>query len=809
MIDPNNPDYSNTPASPLRQYDDFRPADPKAPPKVSILTPFYNTGEVFHETAKCIQRQTFQQWEWIIVNDCSTDPEALKVLDQYRQSEDPRIRVVDLKENSGPSRTRNLGVNETKTEYIYHIDSDDLIEPTTIEKCYWYLISHPECPFVNGWSVGFGSEEYLWHFGYHNGEKFRDENLVTGRTMIRKSIHLKLGGYDEVIRRGCEDWAFWIKAAEQGIWGTTIPEYFDWYRRREQHWSRWETLNAETRMKEFRNELAQMFPNAYWKDFPEYRARWQQPFDEFADELPATNQLEKVKPRLVFIIPWMAMGGADKFNLDVVEQLTAKGWDVTLVTTRRHPNPWLNEFQKITPDIFILPNFVYPSEQPLFLRYLIQSRQADAVLISSSELAYWCLPYLKHHFPATPFFDYCHIEEENWKNGGYPRYAARNQDHLSLNLVSSHHLARWMTDRGADAKKIEVIHTNIDTEQWKPDPAIRKRIREQEGIAEETPVILFAGRICAQKQPEVLANTLLKLHKSNPDFIAWIAGDGENRPWLEDFLQKTHLTEKVKTTGAISLENIRERMKASDIFFLPSLWEGIALSVYEAMASELVLVGADVGGQKELVTPETGILIQRSIPANWQQEVSDYHAALQQLLENPAKRRQMASAARQRICENFQLEMMSGKLDPLLRNPAQRELAKSTCPYSHAIACESAIKAVEYFRVEALAEYLWLETRNPKQSNDSASISFARDPLREWNHIHKYLPFKLYRWAKTGWRGKLLKKTAKNSNTSIYDENLPIEKRLQNLATSRFFQSMMRLRKKPGMRALLPKNPGI
>ena len=106
MIDLAHPDYTNTPASDRRPGYDYRPVDPTAPPVVTIVTPYYNTGAIFHETARSVLRQSFQQWEWIIVNDGSTDPEALAVLDSYRNT-DARIRVIDHEVNQGPSAGRN------------------------------------------------------------------------------------------------------------------------------------------------------------------------------------------------------------------------------------------------------------------------------------------------------------------------------------------------------------------------------------------------------------------------------------------------------------------------------------------------------------------------------------------------------------------------------------------------------------------------------------------------------------------------------------------------------------------------------
>lgn len=101
MINLAKPDYSNTPGSPLRPRLAYRPADLAAAPVISIVTPFFNAGAIFHETVESVFRQTLQQWEWIIVNDCSDNAGSLKILDEFR-CKDPRIRVVDHKRKEGP-----------------------------------------------------------------------------------------------------------------------------------------------------------------------------------------------------------------------------------------------------------------------------------------------------------------------------------------------------------------------------------------------------------------------------------------------------------------------------------------------------------------------------------------------------------------------------------------------------------------------------------------------------------------------------------------------------------------------------------
>ena len=99
MINSGNPDFSNHPCSDARAVFPYRPAEATPRPVVSVITPYYNTDEVFPETARSLFSQSFQEWEWIIVDDGSTDPASLKRLADVAGS-DSRVRVVH-QENKG------------------------------------------------------------------------------------------------------------------------------------------------------------------------------------------------------------------------------------------------------------------------------------------------------------------------------------------------------------------------------------------------------------------------------------------------------------------------------------------------------------------------------------------------------------------------------------------------------------------------------------------------------------------------------------------------------------------------------------
>lgn len=750
MIDPTSPDFSCPPDSPQRPRFSYAPADHQALPCVTIVTPFYNTGPVFHETARTVLQQSLQQWEWVIVNDGSTDPAALATLAQYRDV-DPRIRVLDQAENRGLSATRNAGFRATRAPYIVQLDSDDLLEPTAIEKWLWFLESYPEFAFVKGYSVGFGAQEYLWEKGFHNGSAFLEDNLVAPTSAMRAWVPHAVGGYDEANRAGLEDWDFWLRCAHAGHWGGTIPEYLDWYRRRPTHKDRWTNWDKGERQAAFHVELRRKYAKLWESRFPEVQLRQPMPHDQVPDKLPWANQLRKERQRLLLIVPWLAVGGADKFNLDLLEQLSQRGWEITIATTLKGDHSWLARFARYTSDIFVLHHFLRLTDYPRFLRYLIASRQVDAVLMTHSEFAYLLLPYLRSHFPTLAMVDFCHIQEEDWKNGGYPHLAVKHQGLLTENVVSSGSLKAWMAERGADPRRISVCYTNVDIERWQPDADRRTAVRREIGAEDNLPVILYTARLCAQKQPQVFAAVMARLAHQGERFLTLVAGDGPEMASLHSLLKKSGLTTQVRLLGTVPNERVRDLLMAADVFFLPSRWEGIALAVYEAMACGLPVVTADVGGQRELVTPECGILVALG---EEEAQVQTYTEVLAGLLRDAARRRTLGQAARRRVATRFTLKDMGERMQQIITAAQQQAQQHPVLAPSLGLGQMSATLAVEYVRLSDLADGLWWERQQ------AGLHPHLLDPQNDsWRTLAYFairrlcLPY--YRTA-LGWGGRLL-----------------------------------------------------
>jgi glycosyltransferase involved in cell wall biosynthesis/SAM-dependent methyltransferase len=431
------------------------------------------------------------------------------------------------------------------------------------------------------------------------------------------------------------------------------------------------------------------------------------------------NPIQPSERRLLLIVPFMTVGGADKFNLDLIDQLAVHGWHVTVATTIEDRHELYPEYERRTTDLFPLAHFLPLPYYPAFLRYLVESRRPDVVLISNSELGYRLLPYLRGMCPGTPFVDFCHSEAEHWNNGGYPWFSVEYGQLLDMTMTASAHLKRWMVERGGDEDRIEVCYANVDVHTFQPSVSAGRELRLKLQLPQDEPIVLFLGRIADDKQPEVLAEAFAILSERGVRFTPLIAGDGPARGWVEASLSRSGLHDRVRMLGSVVGSDVPALMAAADILFIPSRSEGIALALYEAMSSGTPVVGARVGGQAELVTDDCGILIERSTPT---EEAERYADAIEALLRDPGRRRAMGIAARSRVESSFRLEHMGQRVHALLEHSIDLHRTKPKPAPSVALARNSATETIELMRMARLMDVAWLSAR-PRRGLRGVGVS--------------------------------------------------------------------------------------
>lgn len=221
-------DFSKEPGK-VREKENLT-SEAKLTPKVSIITPFYNSGKHFEQTYNCLMNQTFADYEWIIVNDGSTKSEDAALLEKLAGT-DCRIRVFHQK-NGGQSKAKNYGIAQAATDIIVFIDADDLVENFYLEILYQALEEHPKASWSYTDLVGFAAQEYVWCKTFSAGRITFNNILVNAAAFRRQAIEA-VGGFPEVAKHYDEDWALYLRLLGADMHPVHIPVIGFWYRKSE------------------------------------------------------------------------------------------------------------------------------------------------------------------------------------------------------------------------------------------------------------------------------------------------------------------------------------------------------------------------------------------------------------------------------------------------------------------------------------------------------------------------------------------------------------------------------------------------
>ena len=372
-------------------------------PPLSIITPYYNTGPIFYETVETMMTQTLQQWEWIIVNDGSTEHGSLDVLESLRNENDPRIRIID-QGNQGLSGARNTGIAASCAPFLFFLDSDDLIEATTLEKLVWLLNSDLRPAFATTWCQAFGAQHFRWSRGFETRSQFLFKNTVTASTIVRRSVFESIGAFNQQRRGGLEDYEFWLHCAAHGYWGRDIPEYLLSIRYKtaiQYQGYAWPNRDDPKHFHTFQQEMRSRYPRLYREGIPSLPSVIGNV--PITHELPFENQQCKQEQHLLVILSHY--GEHDQELGRLMQKLISTNYHCTICTETAETTSLSNRLQPHIPT-FALKHFLQPKDYPRFVRYLMQSRQFDAVLIFESQLGYGLLPYIRAFCPNAQLIDY-------------------------------------------------------------------------------------------------------------------------------------------------------------------------------------------------------------------------------------------------------------------------------------------------------------------------------------------------------------------------------------------------------------------
>ncbi len=168
------------------------------------------------------------------------------------------------------------------------------------------------------------------------------------------------------------------------------------------------------------------------------------------------------------------------------------------------------------------------------------------------------------------------------------------------------------------------------------------------------------GRLAAEKGVPVLLRSLIALKNEGYAFHLTLLGDGPERAALEAEVKEHGLDQMVHFGGFASQETVKSTLQASDVFVLPSFAEGVPVSLMEAMACGVPVIGTNVGGVTELIEHGvSGLVVAPSDEVALKNAISTYS-------DNPALRESVKQAARNVVEKHFNLEHEVNKLGQLI-----------------------------------------------------------------------------------------------------------------------------------------------
>ncbi|WP_245613689.1 glycosyltransferase family 2 protein [Alkalihalobacterium bogoriense] len=199
-------------------------------PSISVITPTYNSGRFIKETIDSVLNQTFENWEMIIVDDCSSD-NTIDIINDYIKT-DGRIRLIQLSINSGPAVARNTAIKNAKGRYIAFLDSDDVWYPEKLER---------QLQFMENSKVAFSFSKYenINESGTKKGTVEDIPEKVTYKQLLKNNVigcltvmldRDQIKDVEMINIRTRQDYVLWLSLTKRGFTAYGLQEVLAKYR---------------------------------------------------------------------------------------------------------------------------------------------------------------------------------------------------------------------------------------------------------------------------------------------------------------------------------------------------------------------------------------------------------------------------------------------------------------------------------------------------------------------------------------------------------------------------------------------------
>lgn len=621
---------------------------------ISVIMPCYNVrSDWFLQAIQSVSSQSISsKVELVVIDDGSRDP--IKLSSSHLSSLG-RVTLYRHRKNMGLSAARNTGAVLARGHYIIFLDPDDFMDRMALEKLVILLKGYEEfmpdrnVAYVYPAVIHFNEEQEISRQAdYFDSRRLLRQNFVPSFALIRRTIYLDYGGMCEGTIKYFEDYDFWLRLMGMNLRGALLNEPLFYYRRHNE--GRSGQIKAKLVENEWKSELERYNQLAFGakirlpdqaidsqainrlcpclRRLPKNSILklwlWRQRLYVSTPKIQKkTITLPKRLSDIVFIVPWLKIGGADYYDLDVIKSLRSINLSVTLITdVLGRDNPLLDEFRSLVPDIYHLSTLTLSNSPQIaidtVLDMFIQTREPKIVFIRNSMNGY---ELAKRHSGSGPhFIDIQHLHTSKdtmgWEYTSLP-YA----HYLSQRIVVSNHLKKRISEiaeeKGKDAGILTVIH-----------PSTHLKVNDEDVHScvqsDQAGTVMFIGRMDPQKDPLLWAECARRLAAIDETLLFLVIGDGylrdqmmeelstiERRVFFLPFIGRGSLSEYMRLGlrrdhyGVIRMGDC----PGKTILLMASDNEGLPITLLESAALKVPAVIGNVGAVQEL-KPHLGELLQ-------------------------------------------------------------------------------------------------------------------------------------------------------------------------------------------------------
>jgi glycosyltransferase involved in cell wall biosynthesis len=372
-------------------------------------------------------------------------------------------------------------------------------------------------------------------------------------------------------------------------------------------------------------------------------------------------------PTVLVVMPFLAVGGAERVTLDVMQQLKVQ-LRFVIVTFQEH-DPSLGTtadlFRQITPFIYTIPDFTFEIQYTSFMTYLIERLKPSTIYIANgTDWIYNALGSIKESYPTLRIVDQVYDAEVGWINRYDFQVVLNTDGHIGVNTQ----ICQAYIKKGVKPDQVYLIENGVNPDHLNPAEYPTSKIlqlKQALGLDPGKKLVSFASRIHPQKRPmDFIELARCFSSDSSVDFL--MVGNGPLSTQVDNQINKIGLKNihRLKFYHPIS-----DVLAISDVLVLPSEFEGMPMIVIESLAMGKPVVVTDVGNNRGIIERTGGGIVLSRIG-----DVSEMVRAVRDMLTRPPD----ADQLRRLTLSHFDIRFVAQKyFDVLLGDRSKKDIPKT------------------------------------------------------------------------------------------------------------------------------------